>query len=60
MINRLNTEVVKILRNAEVQQRLLAQGAEPVGGSSKEFRDFQLSEMSRWEKVIKTAKIRLD
>ena len=60
VINRLNTEVVKILKNPEVQQRLLAQGAEPVGGSSKEFRDFQLSEMSRWEKVIKAANIRLD
>lgn len=58
--NRLNTEVVKILKVPEIQQRLLAQGAEPVGGSSKEFRDFQLAEMSRWEKVIKAVNIRLD
>jgi tripartite-type tricarboxylate transporter receptor subunit TctC len=60
IISRLNAEVVKILKNPEIQERLLAQGAEPVGGSSKEFRDFQLSEMSRWEKVIKTANISLD
>ena len=58
--NRLNTEVVKILKVPEIQQRLLAQGAEPVGGSSQEFRDFQLAEMSRWEKVIKAVNIRLD
>ena len=60
VIGRLNTEIVKILKTPEVQERLLAQGAEPVGGTSKEFRDFQLSEMARWEKVIKTAGIRLE
>ena len=51
---------MKILKIPEIQERLLAQGAEPVGGSSKEFRDFQLSEMSRWEKVINAVNIRLD
>jgi tripartite-type tricarboxylate transporter receptor subunit TctC len=60
IVARLNTEIVKILKTPEVQERLLAQGAEPVGGTSKEFRDFQLSEMARWEKVIKTAGIRLE
>jgi tripartite-type tricarboxylate transporter receptor subunit TctC len=60
IVGRLNTEVVRILKNPEVQERLLSQGAETVGGTAKEFRDFQLSEMARWEKVIKTAGIRLD
>ena len=60
VIGRLNIEVVKILKAPEVQERLLAQGAEPVGGTSKEFREFQLSEMARWEKVIKTAGIKLE
>jgi tripartite-type tricarboxylate transporter receptor subunit TctC len=60
VITRLNTEVVKILKTPEVQERLLAQGAETVGSTTAELRDFQASEIARWSKVIKAANIRLD
>ncbi|MCC6533141.1 MAG: tripartite tricarboxylate transporter substrate binding protein [Burkholderiales bacterium] len=60
IIARLNPEVVKILKTPEIRDRLLAQGAEPVGSSVAELREFQASEISRWATVIKAVNIRLD
>jgi tripartite-type tricarboxylate transporter receptor subunit TctC len=40
--------------------QLLAQGAEPVGGSPQELEVFVRGEIDRWSKVIKQAQIRAD
>jgi len=58
--SRLNTEMAKIIKDPEVQQRLLNTGFEPVGSSVEEFRKFQASEMAKYEKIIKEANIKLD
>jgi len=46
IINRLNAEVVKILKQPSVREQLMAQGAEPVGDSPEEFSRFSLAEIS--------------
>jgi tripartite-type tricarboxylate transporter receptor subunit TctC len=60
IIAKLNAEVVRILRLPDVQERLRGLGADPVGNSPEEFREFQRSEMERWAKVIKAANIRVE
>jgi tripartite-type tricarboxylate transporter receptor subunit TctC len=55
IITRLNQEVVKVLQIPEIQQKLSAQGAEPVGSSPQEFDAYIRSEIAKWNKVIKDA-----
>lgn len=60
IINRLNQEVVQVLRSAEVKQRFFNTGMETVGTSPEEFKSILKSEMAKWGKLIKAAKIRGD
>ena len=60
IINRLNVEVVKILKQPGVKEQLMAQGAEPVGDSPEEFSRFTLAEISKWAKIIKISGAKVD
>ncbi|MEO8546267.1 MAG: tripartite tricarboxylate transporter substrate-binding protein, partial [Burkholderiaceae bacterium] len=59
IIAKLNTEVVRILKDPKVRELLLAQGAEPVGDSPEAFAAFVQKEHDRWAKIIKDAGITL-
>ena len=58
IVDRLNREVVAILRQPEVRDRLAADGAEAVGNSPEEFAAHIRRELARWAAVIKAAGIR--
>ena len=58
IITKLHTGVVRTLQNPEVRQRLLNDGAEPVGSSPAEFATYIRSETEKWAKVIKAAGIK--
>jgi len=60
VIERLHAEIVKILKETKVRQTLLGVGGEPVGSSPKEFGDFFRSEVEKWGKVIRAAKLQID
>ena len=60
IINRLNVEVVKILKQPSVREQLMAQGAEPVGDTPEEFSRFTLAEISKWAKIIKISGAKVD
>jgi len=60
IINRLNAEVVKILKQQSVREQLLAQGAEPVGDTPEEFSLFTQAEISKWAKIIKISGAKVD
>ena len=55
VIDLLNHEVVKILALPDVKERMAGDGADPVGNTSAEFNAYILSEMKKWQKVIKDA-----
>lgn len=59
IVQRLNTEVVRILKDPKVAEQLLAQGAEPVGDSPEAFAAFVQKEHDRWAKIIKDSGITL-
>lgn len=59
IVTRLNAELVKILKLPEIQERLSSQGAEPVGSSPEQFDAFLRSEVAKWGKVIRDAKVPL-
>ena len=58
LINRLNSEIVKILNQDGTRERLLKIGIDVVGSSPAEFGASVKAEMARLGKVIKDAGIR--
>lgn len=60
VIARLNAELIKIIRSADIRARLTGQGAEVVTMQSAEQDQFFNRERSRWAAVVAEAKIQLD
>jgi len=60
IIGKLNTEIVRILKLPDVRERLIAQGAEPVGDSPEEFAKFIQSEAAKWGKVIRALNLKIE
>ncbi len=60
IINQLNQEIVRVLKRADVKERLFNIGVEAVGSSPEQLAATVKSEMLKWGKVIKDAGIRLD
>jgi tripartite-type tricarboxylate transporter receptor subunit TctC len=57
LIARLYGDVAKVLSHAEVRDKLQAMGADVIGSTPEQFAVFMRSEMVKWAKVIKVAKI---
>ena len=60
IVVKLNCQVVAILADPQMAQRLAAQGAEPRSSSPEELVKFMQVESARWKKVIKTAGIAVE
>ena len=60
IVNRLNTEMVKILTSAEVKERFAKLGVDVAAGSPEQFASFLKGEVERWAKVIREAGIKAD
>lgn len=60
IINRLNTEIVAILRSPAASERLAADGSEAVGNTPEQFAAHIKSEIAKWGKVVKAAGITAD
>jgi tripartite-type tricarboxylate transporter receptor subunit TctC len=56
----LNKEIVRILALPDVKERLIAQGAEPVGDTPEEFARYIKSEAAKWGKVIRTLNLKIE
>jgi len=55
IIAKLNTEIIKAVRAADVQATLATEGAEAVGSSPEEFAAYIRAEIPRWTAAVKTA-----
>ena len=53
VVDKLQAEVHKILKSADISRRLLDLGLEPVGSSAEELAAYQRSEITKWAKVVK-------
>jgi tripartite-type tricarboxylate transporter receptor subunit TctC len=60
VVSRLNAETVRTLKTPDTRSLLSQQGADPVGNTEAEFAAFIASEIERWAKVIRTARIRIE
>jgi tripartite-type tricarboxylate transporter receptor subunit TctC len=59
VVSRWNSELVKILRSADMKSRLATEGLEAVGSTPDEFRAHLKAEIAKWAKVIKDANVKL-
>lgn len=59
-VNRLNTELQKVLAEPALQTRLAEMGVVINTGSAAQFSDFIRTENTRWSRVIKAASIKPD
>ena len=55
VVAKLNAEANKALAAADVRDKLITAGIEPVGGTAAQFNSFIQSEMTRWAKVAQAA-----
>ena len=60
VIARLNREIVRILSEANVKDKLLGSGIEAIGSSPKQAYDYVQSDMAKWAKLIKEAHLDTD
>lgn len=60
LVDRINAEIVKVLNNAEVKERLFRAGMEVVGSSPDHLAAAMKADMAKMGKVIKQAGIRAD
>lgn len=59
IIDRLNEDIQKALAQPDLREKFAALGIEPRGGTPAEAKQLLVSEVAKWSKVIKDAKIPL-
>ena len=60
IVNAINRDVVEIIRQPAVREKLAAQLMEPVGSSPEQFRAQIDGEIARWAPVIKAANVKVN
>ncbi len=60
ILSRLHQELVRILHEPEVRERIVADGSEPVGNAPEVFRQYLLADLAKWQRVVKESGAKLD
>lgn len=60
VVAKINGEINAILQQPDVREQLARQGMNPAGGSSERLGEIVKSELARWDRVVKAAKIKAD
>lgn len=60
LTNKLSAEVARIVRMPEVREKLIVQGADPVGNSPQAFAEYIRAETAKWEKVVRAAGLKVE
>ncbi len=60
IVNKLNREIVDILRQKDVEDDLMRQGAIPVGDTPEQFGAYIKDEIVKWGAVVRSANIKAD
>ena len=56
----MNADAVKILKSAELIERLKAEGSDPVGSTVEQYAAFLRDEIAKWGKIVKATGLKVD
>ena len=60
VVDKLNTVLNQIVREADIKEKLLQQGSEGVGGTPEALGKVVTTELARWSKLVKEANIKAE
>lgn len=60
IVNKIQQDVSRVLKEDSVHKQLQAQGAEPSGNTPAEFKAFMAQESAKWAKVVKQSGAKVD
>ncbi len=60
IIDQLNAQIVKALRDPQIRDRLVPQGIEVIPSTPEEFQELMKAHMEKWARVVKAANIKLE
>ena len=60
ILTRLNQDVIAILAQPDVRERIMSDGSEPVGNEPESFRRYLLAAMAKWARLVKESGAKLD
>ena len=60
LAGRIHDELVRVLAQPDVRERILSDGSEPVGNTPREFREFMTADLAKWAKVVKQSGAKFD
>jgi tripartite-type tricarboxylate transporter receptor subunit TctC len=60
IVDRLHRETVAALRTAEMRERIIQLGAEPVGNTPEEFAAIVVRDIEKWRPVVRAAGVRVE
>jgi tripartite-type tricarboxylate transporter receptor subunit TctC len=60
IVQRLNAEFARAMKQPEVQARLEQLGVDPAAGPPEQLAEFQKAEITKWSKVAKTANVKVE
>jgi len=60
LVNQANAAVTKMLTQADFKERLAHEGAQPAGGTPAQFATYIKSEIEKWAKIVRMAKVKIE
>jgi tripartite-type tricarboxylate transporter receptor subunit TctC len=60
IVQRLSSEIAKVVKSPEIMEKMLADGGEAVGSTPEQFTRYLVAELARWRKVVKETGVRVE
>ena len=59
-MTKVSGEVARALKNPELREKFVQQGADPVGSTPEEFGDYMRAETAKWAKLLRASGANVD
>jgi tripartite-type tricarboxylate transporter receptor subunit TctC len=60
LIQKISSDIARVVAMPDIQERILSQASEPVGGTPEQYAAFIRAEQAKWREVVKLANMTAD